>query len=90
VVERILWKGRRVTLTVGLILASTSPAKADSVRCRTRYDEAFKRWMTECTDGARAVTRYDEHLKRYETDVVTPPQGDKPPQGWPKSEQRPR
>jgi hypothetical protein len=51
-----------------------------TARCTTRYDEAFQRWRTECTDGSRAITKYDPQFQRYRTDVVTPPQGN-PPRG---------
>jgi hypothetical protein len=80
----------RIIITAMLILALASPTLADTVRCRTRYDDAFKRWVTECSDGARAITRYDEQFKRYQTDIITPPKGDKLPRGWPKPGQPPR
>jgi hypothetical protein len=66
-----------------LALALASVALADTARCTTRYDAAFQRWVTTCTDGARAITRYDRPFQRYQTDVITPPKGDTPPRGWP-------
>jgi len=42
------------------------------VDCTTRYDAAFDRYVTECTDGSRAVTRYDKQFQRWRTDVTKP------------------
>ncbi len=81
---------RCLTLAALLMLALASPTMADTVRCRTWYDEAFKRWVTECSDGARAITRYDEQFQRYQTEIITPPKGDKAPHGWPTPGKRPR
>ncbi|MGH8064528.1 MAG: hypothetical protein ACRERE_04680 [Candidatus Entotheonellia bacterium] len=78
-----------IILTV-LMLALVSPALADTARCRTRSDEAFKRWITECSDGSRAITTYDPQFKRYQTDVISPPKGDKPMRGWPVPGKKPR
>lgn len=78
-----------IILTV-LMLALVSPALADTARCRTRSDEAFKRWRTECTDGSRAITTYDEAFKQYRTDIISPPKSDKPPRGWPVPGKAPR
>ena len=75
---------------MGLMLALASPSLADMATCRTRYDEPFKRCVTECRDGARAITRYDAPFKRYQTDVITPPKSDTPPRGWPRSGKPPR
>jgi hypothetical protein len=70
---------------IWVVLLTLAPliAHAGDVRCTTREDPPFKRWLTECTDGARAITRYDA-FKRYRTDVTKPPQGNKAPQGWPR------
>jgi hypothetical protein len=65
------------------LLALASAGAASTTHCTTREDPAFKRWVTECSDGSRAVTRYDETFNRYRTDVITPPKGNKPPYGWP-------
>jgi hypothetical protein len=73
-----------------LLLALISPARSSTTHCTTREDPAFKRWVTECTDGSRAVTRYDEAFKTYRTDVITPPKSDKPPHGWPVPGKAPR
>jgi hypothetical protein len=73
-----------------IILALVSAVLADTARCRTCYDEAFKRWLTECTDGSRAITKYDAPLNRYRTDVMTPPQSDKALRGWPMPAKPPR
>jgi hypothetical protein len=77
-------------LITALLLALVSPALGSTTHCTTREDPAFKRWVTECSDGSRSVTRYDEAFKRFQTDVVTPPKGDKPPHGWPVPGQAPR
>jgi hypothetical protein len=73
--------------TILIALLTLAPLIVDAggtARCTTREDPALQRWVTECTDGARAITKYDEQFQRYRTDVITPPQGDKPPRGWPK------
>ena len=40
-------------------------------RCMTRWDEGFKRYLTEGTDGSRAVCRHDAGLKSWRADIVT-------------------
>jgi hypothetical protein len=77
-----------ILMLIALLLAPI--AHAGDVRCTTREDPALKRWVTECTDGARAVTRWDAGLQRYYTDITKPPQGDKPPRGWPGPGKAPR
>jgi hypothetical protein len=69
-----------------LALLTLAPliAHAGDVRCTTKEDPQFQRWVTECTDGARAITKYDEPFQRYRTDITKAPQGDRPPLGWPK------
>ena len=72
--------------TIVFALLALMPLIADAggmARCITREDPALQRWVTECTDGSRAITRYDAPFNRYRTDVITPPQGDKLPRGWP-------
>src|SRR5262245_53512510 len=44
---------------------------------------AFKCWITDCSDSTKAITRYDEQFERYQTDVIIPPRGDRAPRGWP-------
>jgi hypothetical protein len=81
---------RRIIVAMGLMLALASITRTETASCTTRYDDAFKRWVTECSDGARAITRYDEQFKRYQTDIITPPKGDKLPHGWPMPGKRPQ
>jgi ferric-dicitrate binding protein FerR (iron transport regulator) len=49
--------------TALLVLLSGSGWSGPTVHCTTREDQAFQRWVTECSDGSRAVTRYDEQVK---------------------------
>jgi len=73
-------------LLFGLATAST----ADTVRCTTREEQALKRWVTTCTDGARSITRWDQALKQWQTEIVTSPKGGKSPPGWPLPGKPPR
>jgi hypothetical protein len=80
----------RLMLAALLMLALVSPALGCTTHCTTREDPAFKRWMTECSDGSRSVSTYDSGLKRWDTRVITPPKGEQPPAGWPTPGKRPR
>jgi hypothetical protein len=56
-----------------LTLAPLIANAGGTASCTTRSDEAFRRWATECSDGARAVTRYNAAFQRYQPDVSRPP-----------------
>jgi hypothetical protein len=56
--------------TALLVLLSGSGWSGPTVHCTTREDQAFQRWVTECSDGSRAVTRYDEQVKQWRTEVT--------------------
>jgi hypothetical protein len=71
-------------------LLTLASAAGSATHCTTWEDQALHRWVTTCSDGSRAVTRYDDQLKRFSTDVITPPNGDKPPHGWPVPGKAPR
>jgi hypothetical protein len=70
---------RKLMLAAWFLIAPASPTLADTAHCTTRYNEAFKCWVTSYTDSSRTIARYDEQLQRYHTDIT------KPPQGWPRS-----
>jgi hypothetical protein len=64
---------RQLLMIGGMLLGLLSrSAWAGPVHCTTHEDPAFKRWVTECTDGSRAVTRYDEQFQRWRTEVTKP------------------
>jgi hypothetical protein len=81
---------RSLIVAAVFMLALAGAGAASTTTCTTREDPAFKRWVTECSDGARAATRYDAAFKRYQTDIVWPPTGDRPPAGWPSPGKPPR
>jgi hypothetical protein len=73
--------------TILVALLTLAPLLTDAggtARCMTREDPAFKRWVTECTDGARAITKWNAGLQRCHTDINKVPNSDTPPKGWPK------
>jgi hypothetical protein len=64
---------RRVGISTALLaLLSGSGWSCPTVRCTTCEDQAFQRWVTECSDGSQAVTHYDEQVKRWRTEVTKP------------------
>jgi hypothetical protein len=79
-----------VMLLALLTLAPLMAHAGETARCTTREDPAFKRWVTECSDGARAISRWDAGLRRYRTDITKVPQDDTPPRGWPRPGKAPR
>jgi hypothetical protein len=70
-------------ILITLLLLAPIAHAGDPTRCTTREDPAFKRWVTECRDGARAITKWDAELQRWQTDVTNAPQADKAPRGGP-------
>ena len=64
-----------LTLSLSLLTLLASAAWASNrVQCTTRWDEAFQRYVTECTDGSRAITRYDAGFQRWRADITKPAQ----------------
>ena len=64
---------RRLVALALLLLALTSPAWADAVRCTTYEVKSLGRLQTLCDDGTRATSSWNKTLDRWESLVTSPP-----------------
>jgi hypothetical protein len=58
-------------LILALLLALTTPALADPVRCTTVEQKTMHQRYTVCDDGTRATSYWNRTLQRWES-TVTP------------------
>ena len=61
-----------ILVLTALVFLVGNVAHAGGVTCTTRYDRAFDRQLTRCSDGRAFVSKYDKDFQTWRTREAPP------------------